>query len=336
MTGSAEPGSISVVVPTYNDVGHIGAALEGIVGQTLRPLEIVVSDDCSDDGTGEFVERFAAERAGGIPVRYTRLPKRSRDLSARNAGIALAQGEWIANCDSDDVWAPNKLERQMQVISQWRGARRLALLGTYGYNVNDAMRVLSVARMGPTSEQEYERVLAAGELFFVIHSSAMYRRADYEALGGYRSEYGAANEWDFFARMAERGVVMNIPEPLVYYRKRTGSMQLDLFWEQRRGVWRLAENQRRRVAGEPPLDREQYAAKLASEPAWTRLRRAMYIRGMYYYRRGATDVVNGRRARGAAELALSGLLDPARMRAGVVGVLRQRRGGARAPADEGV
>jgi glycosyltransferase involved in cell wall biosynthesis len=334
MTGSTEPGSISVVVPTYNDVGRIGAALEGIVSQTLRPLEIVVSDDCSDDDTGGFVERFAAERAGGIPIRYTRLPSRSRDLSARNAGIALARGEWIANCDSDDVWAANKLQRQMEFVAGWHGSRPLALLGTYGWNVNDTMKVLSVARMGPTSEQEYERVLEDGELFFVIHSSALYRRADYDALGGYRTEYGAANEWDFFARMADRGAVLNIPEPLVYYRKRAGSMQLDLFWEQRRGVWRLAENQRRRAAGKPPLDREQFAAQLAAEPPLTRLRRGMHIRGMYYYRRGATDIVNGRRLRGGWELALSTLLDPARVRAGVRGVLRQRRGSA--PADEPV
>src|ERR1700719_390224 len=150
--------SISVVVPTFNDVGRIGDALASIVAQTLRPIEVVVADDGSDDGTEQFVADFAQGQADGIPVRYTRLPARSRVVAARNAGIGIASGDWIANCDSDDTWVPNKLERQMQFISDWAGSRRIALLGSYGYNMNDAKKVISVARMGPASEQEYEQV----------------------------------------------------------------------------------------------------------------------------------------------------------------------------------
>jgi glycosyltransferase involved in cell wall biosynthesis len=325
MTRSADAASsISAVVPTYNDVGRLGDALAAIVAQTLRPREIVVSDDCSNDGTEEFVRDFAARHEHLLPVRYTRTRERSRDLGARNAGVAVASGEWIANCDSDDVWLPEKLARQMRFISSWRGSRPLALVGTYGYNTNDAKQVLSVARMGPTSEEECEELRRTGGLFFVIHSSALYRRADYEAIGGYTREYGAANEWDFFSRMAERGVVANLQEPLVYYRKRGGSMQLDLFWEQREGLWHLEENRRRRVHGEPTIDRAQFAAQLAAEPAATRLLRRMRVRGMYYYRRGTTDLVNGRRLRGGWELALAGLLDPGRVREGVLGTLRHR------------
>lgn len=316
---------MSVVVPTFNDLERIGDALESIVGQSARPAEIVVSDDASEQDVEGFVHDFAATRAHGVAVRYTRLASNSGDAAARNAGIAAAQGDWIAICDSDDVWSPVKLARQIEFIRGWTGRRRIALLGTYGFNINDRKRVISPAVMGPTSEREYEAVRQRGGLFFAIHSSIMYSRADYDALGGYRTEeYGAANEFDLFCRMAERGVVMNLPEQLVYYRKRAGSMQLDLFWERHRNVTRLAENQRRRARGQAPLSKELFAAQLAAEPAWRRLTRRKRVWGMYYYRAGATDMINGRRLRGGAELVLACVLDSGRLRHGLAGALRAR------------
>jgi glycosyltransferase involved in cell wall biosynthesis len=332
MTESAEMAQaprISVVVPTFEDVGRIEDALSSIVGQTLAPGEVVVCDDGSRDGTEELVRDFAARRAGGVSVRYTRLATRSGVVAARNHGIALTGGEWVATCDSDDVWAPTKLERQAAFIGAWRGGRRIALLGTHGYNMNDAKRVISPAVMGPTTEEEYELLRASGGIFFVIHSSVMFSRADYDALGGYSTEYGAADDFHFFCRMAERGVVINLPEPLVYYRKRAGSVQLARFWDQRQGVLRLSENERRRVSGQAPIGADEFAAQLASAPAWERLRRRKNVWGMYYYRIGATDMVNGRRVRGALELLLASMLDWARLRAGVRNALRARLSRAR-------
>lgn len=334
MTASVEPpdpASLSVVVPTFNDLARIGDALESIVSQTARPAEIVVSDDASEQDVEGFVKQFAAHRAHGIAVRYVRLASNSGDAAARNAGIGAASGAWIAICDSDDVWSPVKLERQIAFIRGWTGTRRIALLGSHGYNVNDRKRIISPAIMGPTSERQYEAVRQRGGLFFAIHSSIMYSRADYDALGGYcTDEYGAANEFDLFCRMAERGVVMNLPEPLVYYRKRAGSMQLDLFWDRHRNVTRLAENQRRRARGQAQLSKQEFAARLAAEPTWRRLMRRKRVWGMYYYRAGATDMVNGRRLRGGAELALASTLDGARLRHGLQRVLRGRgRSGGR-------
>ena len=323
MSAPPDRASISVVVPTFNDVGRIGDALASVVEQTLAPDEIVVADDGSEDATEQFVYDFAATRAGGVVVRYVRLPSRSGDAAARNAGIAAASGEWIAICDSDDVWAPTKLERQIDFIDEWSGNRRIALLGTHGYNMNDAKKVISPAIMGPTSEEQYEAVRRRGGLFFVIHSSVLFSRADWEALGGYStSEYGAANEFDLFCRMAERGVVMNLPESLVYYRKRAGSMQLDLFWDRHQNTLRLTENQRRRAAGQQPISKDEFDAKLAAAPAWRRLKRRMQGWGIFYYRLGATDMVNGRRLRGGMELLLASLMDAGRLRSGVRNAVR--------------
>jgi glycosyltransferase involved in cell wall biosynthesis len=326
MSAAPDSTSISVVVPTFNDIGRIGDALSSILVQTLAPSEIVVADDASEDDIEGFVREFAAAHPGPVPIRYTRLPVNGGDAAARNAGIAAARGQWIAICDSDDIWAPTKLERQARFIAEWHGTRRIALLGSHGYNVNDAKQVISPAVMGPVSEQQYDEVRARGGLFFAIHSSVIFRRSDFDALGGYSTaEYGAANEFELFCRLAERGVVMNLPEPLVYYRKRAGSMQLDLFWERHLNVLRLTENQRRRARGEAPLGKDEFAAQLASAPLWTRLRRRKRAWGMYYYRAGATKLVNGQRVRGSLELVLASLLDSTRLRGGIGNFLRARR-----------
>lgn len=323
MTISAD--QVSVVVPTYNDLGRIGDALTSIVEQTLPPAEIVVSDDASPEDVEGLVRRFAERYSGSVRIRYVRRPSNGGDAAARNAGIAAATGEWIAICDSDDIWAPTKLERQIGFIRDWGADTRISLLGTHGYNVNDAKKVISPAIMGPSSLEDYNAIRARGGLFFLIHSSILFSRADYDAVGGYTTaEYGAANEFDMFCRMAELGVVMSLPEQLVYYRKRAGSMQLDLFWERHRNVTRLWANQRRRARGQAPLSREEFAAQEASASARIRLIRRKRVWGMYYYRAGATDMVNGHRLRGSLELALASVLDGTRFRGGLRNLRRRR------------
>jgi glycosyltransferase involved in cell wall biosynthesis len=313
-----------VVIPTFNDVGRIGDALASIVNQTLPPAEIVVCDDGSEDDTERFVREFSAGHADGVLVRYIRLAARAGAAAARNAGIAAARGEWIANCDSDDVWAPAKLERQTAFIRDWSGDRRIALLGTHGYNMNDAKKIISPAIMGPTTEDDYNDLRRTGGIFYVIHSSALFSRSDYLAVGGYSTEYGAADDYPFFCQMAEQGVVINLPEPLVHYRKRAGSVQLDSFWDLRREVLRLTVNQRRQANGQAPIGRDEFAEQLASAPAWERFKRKKQLWGFYYYRAGATDIVNGRRIRGGLELLLASIMDGARLRSGVMGALRTR------------
>jgi len=324
MAAWPHPGSISVVVPSFNDVEHIGDALTSIINQTEPPAEIVVSDDGSDDGTEQFMRELVARNERAVEIRYVRLELRSGVVAARNHGITAARGEWIATCDSDDTWAPTKLACQIAFLRAWKGRRRIALLGTHGYNMNDGRTVVSVAAMGPTTEEQYDTIREEGRMFYAIHSSVLFSRADWSAVGGYTTEYGWADDYDFFCRMAELGVVINLPEPLVYYRKRAGSVQLARFWDQRQGLMRLGENQRRRAAGQAPLGPEEFAVQLASASAWRRFGRRRRALGMYYYRSGGTDMVNARRVRGALKLLIASILDGARLRSGVRGVLATR------------
>src|SRR5579883_3127014 len=113
MTGSErDQPLISVVIPAYNAARTIGATLRSVIDQTYPNIEIIVVDDGSTDGTAAIVRsvlageprlRFVAQGNAGV-------------AAARNAGAALARGDFIAPVDADDLWHPTKLAKQMELM----------------------------------------------------------------------------------------------------------------------------------------------------------------------------------------------------------------------------
>jgi teichuronic acid biosynthesis glycosyltransferase TuaG len=103
--------SYSVVIPAYNAEKSIEACLASVAAQTFAPVEVLVIDDHSRDSTGSAVERSAAKlAAAGVRLEYVRLAKNSGPSVARNTGIRMAQGSYVAFLDADDSWCPDKLE----------------------------------------------------------------------------------------------------------------------------------------------------------------------------------------------------------------------------------
>src|SRR5215212_11526906 len=100
---------VSVVIPTYNRRRLVVEAVESALAQTYRPLEILVVDDGSTDGTEAELHRF------GSAVRYLKQPNQGA-AAARNRGIRAATGELVAFLDSDDLWAPAKIEKQVALM----------------------------------------------------------------------------------------------------------------------------------------------------------------------------------------------------------------------------
>lgn len=97
---------ISVIIPTYNRQAYLVEAVESVLAQSYSPLELIVIDDGSTDSTDQAMHRYAPT------VRYHWQTNQGVS-TARNQGIALAQGEYLAFLDSDDLWTPDKLARQM-------------------------------------------------------------------------------------------------------------------------------------------------------------------------------------------------------------------------------
>jgi glycosyltransferase involved in cell wall biosynthesis len=103
---------VSVIIPTYNRAEYLGAAIESVLEQTCNDLEIIVVDDGSTDGTRSLAQRYHRS------IRYIYLDHCGLSGVTRNRGIAAACGAYIAFLDSDDLWLPNKIERQLAYCAQ--------------------------------------------------------------------------------------------------------------------------------------------------------------------------------------------------------------------------
>lgn len=105
---------ISVAICTYNGEKYLSEQLASIAAQTRLPDEMVVCDDCSSDATPDLVEEFA--RSAPFPVRFFRNPINLRSTKNFEHAIALCDGDFIALCDQDDIWLPEKLARQLAIL----------------------------------------------------------------------------------------------------------------------------------------------------------------------------------------------------------------------------
>lgn len=103
---------VSVVIPAYNRREFIGETVDSVLAQTYKDLEVIVVDDGSTDGTGDYLK---SRYAGEPRFRYIWQENAERS-AARNTGIMAAKGEYVAFLDSDDLWLPDKLEMQMQLL----------------------------------------------------------------------------------------------------------------------------------------------------------------------------------------------------------------------------
>jgi glycosyltransferase involved in cell wall biosynthesis len=108
---SERPPAVSVIIPTYNCARYLPEAIDSVLAQTYRDFEIIVVDDGSTDSTQEVLAPY------GDQIRVIRQANAGRG-AARNAGILAAQGEYIAFLDADDLWLPQKLERQMPLFGE--------------------------------------------------------------------------------------------------------------------------------------------------------------------------------------------------------------------------
>jgi glycosyltransferase involved in cell wall biosynthesis len=108
--------TVSVVIPTYNRAYIVDHAIKSVLSQTYRDLELIVVDDGSTDNTEQIVREGGDHR-----IRYLRHEKNQGMSAARNTGIRASSGEYIAFQDSDDVWVPEKLQKQMEVFGSLPG-----------------------------------------------------------------------------------------------------------------------------------------------------------------------------------------------------------------------
>jgi glycosyltransferase involved in cell wall biosynthesis len=195
------PPLISCVVPTFNAERHITETLQSILAQTYRPIEVIVADDGSTDGT------LATVREYGDDVRIVS-QSTSGPAATRNLGLNAAHGALVAFLDADDLWHKEKLARQAALFT---ARPEIDLCLTYAQ-----MFWASDLRHEADAYQDHPR---AQPLPGYATTTLLARRALFETVGMFDTNLWFADATDWFIRAADVGAVMEIvPEVLTYHR----------------------------------------------------------------------------------------------------------------------
>lgn len=193
------PPRVSVVMPVYNTAAYIAEGIGSILAQPHRPLEVIVVDDGSTDGSGAIAASF------GDPVRCHRQANAGPPC-ARNRGLGMARGDVIAFLDADDLFAPDKLAQQLPRLARNPGAD--VVIGGRQYQ-----RLTSGADAEP-------RFAALEDDHLALQlGCAIFRRSVFERVGLFDEAMRYCDDWDWFMRAREQRVGLLVHRDVVLHQR---------------------------------------------------------------------------------------------------------------------
>ncbi len=233
--------SLSVVMPAYNAEAFIDHGLDSLLGQTRRDFEVIVVDDGSQDRTAERVrERRDHAPVGGPDIRVFAQPN-AGPSAARNRAIREARAPLIGFLDADDLWAPDKVARHLELMA----AHPQTLLSFSGFRFIDGTGTdLCEVMLPPQETVPYEKLLERN----CIHTSAVIARRDtILAVGGFDEHLRTYEDFDLWLRIAAQGPdsVRAILAPLTDYRRH--GVQATNNWRRMHDGWQTVINRQKDV-----------------------------------------------------------------------------------------
>src|SRR5262245_57688415 len=226
--GPGEPRTprVSVLMVVRDAERFVGEAIDSIMAQTYSDFELLVYDDGSSDESAAILER-----AAGRDLRVQLFREEPQGLTFwLRQGVGDARGELVARMDADDIAHPERLARQVTFLD--RHPEHVAV-GCDALLVDPERR--PIRQLGVCTDHEgIDAELLRGRGDALLHPSALLRRGDVLAVGSYCVDYRVAQDLDLFLRLAERGRLANLPEPLLEYRQHLGKVSGEHKGEQRR------------------------------------------------------------------------------------------------------
>lgn len=196
---------VSVIIPTYNRSSLVLEAVESVFKQTYVNFELIVVDDGSIDGTAEALNPYKG--------RFVYISQDNRGVStARNRGLQIARGEWIAFLDSDDFWLPVKLETQIRFFSQNPEA---LICQTEEIWIRNGRRLNPLKKHQKFSGDIFAPSL---RLCLVSPSAVMIKRDLFERVGCFDEALPACEDYDLWLRISAQFPIFLIDQPLVVKR----------------------------------------------------------------------------------------------------------------------
>ena len=193
--------TVSVVVPTFNRAGTLLRAVKSVLQQSYKPSEIIVVDDGSEDETQEILREY-----DGVEVV---LQDKQRGVSAaRNKGVAVSTGDWIAFLDSDDEWMPEKLEKQM-ILAE---CEKNPLIHGEEIWIRHGRRVNPKRKHKKSGGDIFENCL---KLCLISPSAVLIRRELFEEMGGFDENFPVCEDYDLWLKITSLYRVGFVSDPIL-------------------------------------------------------------------------------------------------------------------------
>jgi len=214
--GPGESALVSVIVTAYNQECFLAETLESVIGQTYRPIECVVVDDGSTDGTAKVIAGYVDRNERNMTFRHIQ-QKNQGAQAARNNGVAASRGEFIQHLDGDDLLEKSKLRKQVEFLLG-PGKDCDVVYGDANFLVptNDGFRVAETIGIGPSDDIIVS--LLTGR--FNPPFSYLSRRGAIQTTGAWDPAIAINQDYEYFLRMACKGLRFRyVPGTTGYYRK---------------------------------------------------------------------------------------------------------------------
>jgi hypothetical protein len=288
--------TVSVVMSVFNGEEFLSETIDSVLNQSFRDFEFVIVDDGSTDGTADILSKYVL-RDGRI--RVSRNGKKGRAASL-NLGISLANGEYVANTDADDLAMPGRLEEQVAFMER---NPEVGVLGGAFELITDSGRVIDIIRHPLDDSQLRAAILRYNP---ICHSSVILRKEIVLALGGYRRTFEPSEDYDLWLRMSERSKLANLHNVLVRYRIHGNQLSIRKLEHQTLCVLAAsaAAKQRRNGRPDPLSEAEEITPQLLDTLCVTVAEIEDALLGAYRY---WTDIL-GRTDPDAALRVIEGLL----------------------------
>jgi len=195
---------VSVIIPTYNRTKLLERAVNSVLRQTYKELELIIVNDSSKDETEKVIKKYADDR-----IKYICHQKNLGGPAARNAGIRAAKGEYVALLDDDDEWFPEKLEKQVKHFSEVSNKVGLVYSGFEVIDMNGNVIHKTYPKFkGNLYMRLLERSMIGGS------SVPLIKRACFEKVGLFDKSLKSCQDWDMWMRIAKYYEFDFVPEIL--------------------------------------------------------------------------------------------------------------------------
>lgn len=217
---------VSILLTCYNHLAFLPAALDSVRSQTFKDLEIIALDDGSIDGSRKWLSKqpdidklvFNVQNLG--------------TYATLNVGLKQATGEFIAILNDDDVWAPTKLERQIELLERHP---KVGLVHTDGTFIDGNGKPFEGSPLGFTfpRTETGDVLLALLDANKIIASAVLARRECFDRLGHFNEKYFGSGDWEMWLRISEKYEVGYVSQPLTFYRVHgaNASHKLERIWQ---------------------------------------------------------------------------------------------------------